>query len=1042
VNIFKFILFFTAFCISTTKLISKEKNTPPVYLYKDGLVYICDEKGDRIPDYSFAGFMAGEKEIPNIPIKMVIPSQKEEATLLIQSAINYVSKLKPDNNGFRGAILLEKGTYHISGSLHFSVSGVVLRGSGMSNDGTILIAKGKHRETLIQIKGKNNRESGKLIKIEEEYVPVNTMKFKLPRDCNLKSGDKIIIQRHTNQKWINELGMDYYGGETDWLKWKPGERDVFWDRTIIKVENDSIYIDAPITCSIDTNWGGGSIIPYEWTGRISNIGIENLKCISEYDTTNQKDENHRWMAITVDNAQDVWVRQVTFEHFAGSAVMVNASSKKITVQDCKSLNPVSEIGGFRRYAFYTEGQQTLFQRCYSEYAYHDFAIGFCAAGPNAFVQCESYLSHGFSGAIDSWSCGTLFDIVRINGNKLCFSNRESDYSGAGWCAANSMFWQCSAAKIECYKPPYSQNWAFGTWGQFSGKGYWHECNSFVKPRSLYYAQLKDRIGDQVEKRAYLYPILPNALGNPTIEEAAKLAIDAKYPPTTINSWIDKVTELDKIPIQYPKNIITTEDIQIQISEKAIDTNYLKIENGWITYKNSIVTGKKLKVQWWRGDPRTYELPKTKPHITRFVPGKYGTGLTDDLNEARDIMVQNNAKVLEHNYGLWYDRRRDDHERVRRIDGEVWAPFYELPFSRSGKGIAWDGLSKYDLTSYNYWYWKRLNTFADLADKKGIVMLHHNYFQHNILEAGAHYADFPWRTANNINNTPFPEPVPYANDKRIYIAEQFYDISNPEYKKLHTQYIRKCLDNFKDNTNVVQLISAEYTGPLHFVEFWIDVIMEWEKETGKNATVGLSTTKDVQDAILSDPIRSKVIDLIDIRYWSYRSDGTLYAQPSGNLAPRQYARIVKSGKRSFDQIYRSVQEYKEKYPDKVIIYSEKNNHNFPWAVFMAGGSLAGIPEIEEPEFLISAARMKPRVIYGISSKQWTLSDEERNFIIYTTAKNNIQIDFNNFNGLTKLTWINPKNGKTIIQDEVNINEKPNLKNSYDHPVILWIRKNHK
>ena len=43
----------------------------------------------------------------------------------------------------------------------------------------------------------------------------------------------------------------------------------------------------------------------------------------------------------------------------------------------------------RRTTFYTLGQQTLFQRCYSEQGIHDFAAGYGAAGPNAFVQCEA-----------------------------------------------------------------------------------------------------------------------------------------------------------------------------------------------------------------------------------------------------------------------------------------------------------------------------------------------------------------------------------------------------------------------------------------------------------------------------------------------------------------------------------------------------------------------------------------------------------------------------------------------------------------------------
>ena len=108
------------------------------------------------------------------------------------------------------------------------------------------------------------------------------------------------------------------------------------------------------------------------------------------------------------------------------------------------------------------------------------------------------------------------------------------------------------------------------------------------------------------------------------------------------------------------------------------------------------------------------LVTAKPHITRFVPGRAGNGLTDDLNQVTDDMKAKHIIAMEHNYGLWYDLRRDDHERIRRMDGEVWPPFYELPFARSGKDLAWDELSKYDLTKYNLFYWSRLKQFADYA----------------------------------------------------------------------------------------------------------------------------------------------------------------------------------------------------------------------------------------------------------------------------------------------------------------------------------------
>ena len=180
------------------------------------------------------------------------------------------------------------------------------------------------------------------------------------------------------------MGTDIFGGGISSLGWKPGDRDLFFDRTITKIEGNTITIDAPLTTALDSNYGGGSISFYQWKGRINHCGIENFHLISTFDKSNLKDEDHRWNAINIENAEDAWVRQISCEHFAGSAVSLLETSKRITVQDCLSLDPVSEIGGQRRYSFLTNGQQTLFQRCYAENGYHDFATGYCAPGPKCF----------------------------------------------------------------------------------------------------------------------------------------------------------------------------------------------------------------------------------------------------------------------------------------------------------------------------------------------------------------------------------------------------------------------------------------------------------------------------------------------------------------------------------------------------------------------------------------------------------------------------------------------------------------------------------
>ena len=1025
-------LFFCSLSAFNTMAQGKQqKALLPISQVKGHLVYAPDSQGNRVPDFSYCGYKASEEIIPDVEVKVVVPVVNGDATTRIQSAVDYVAGLPLDKHGFRGTVLLEKGNYTINGQIKISASGIVLRGNGM-NGGTTLTASGNDRQTLIRITGINDKKTSPEEKISDLYVPVNSVTLNINNN-GLEVGDKVVVHRPSTMNWIKILGAETFGGDISALGWKPGERDIYWDRTVTAVKGNSVTIDVPITTALDTTYGGASVAVYKWPGIIRNIGIENLSCVSTYNEANPKDEAHRWMAITMENVEDAWVRQLRFEHFAGSAVDILETAKRVTVEDCESLSPVSEIGGERRYTYFTTGQQTLIQRCYAENGWHDFAVGFCAPGPNAFVQCQSVQPHSFSGTIDSWASGVLFDIVNVDGNALRFGNRGQDGQGAGWSAANSVFWQCTAARVDCYKPPTANNWAFATWAQFSGDGYWGESNATIQPRSLYYAQLADRLGKNVSDRAQLLFVETNASSSPSAEVAAELIAASVKPAITLREWIDDAHKRQPLSVNS-NGARSVDEIGLKKAFAIKQADPLHIQNGWLLRGKEVVTGSRQEVQWWNGGVMPTDLPKMKIHITRFVPGRTGTGLTDDLDEMTDHMKAIHMVAIEHNYALWYERRRDDHERIRRMDGDVWPPFYELPFARTGISSGWDGMSKYDLTKYNIWYWSRLKQFANLADQKGLVLVHQNYFQHNIIEAGAHYVDFPWRPVNNINNTGFPEPVPFAGDKRVFMAEQFYDENNAVRRPIHEAYIRQCLDNFKDNNGVIQLIGAEFTGPRHFVAFWLDVINNWEKGTGHKELIGLSTTKDVQDSILSDQARSAVVDVIDIRQWYYESDGKTYEPKGGqNLAPRQHERLLKPKVSSFEQVYRAVKEYRLKYPDKAVMYSREGYEQFGWAAFMGGGSMANIPVVSEG-FLTDASSMQP--VEKTQNGEYVLSGKTGTIIYSTTT---FSLDLLNSPGSAKVTWINARDGKEMKTEVVEGGKKVVLNNPAKGAAILWLHK---
>ncbi|MBO9611716.1 MAG: pectate lyase [Dyadobacter sp.] len=1034
----------------------KPKKPSPVALAEDGrLAYASDSLGNRIVDFSYAGYMAGAQAIPDAPIRVTVPAREGDATARIQAAIDYVGSLPLDANGLRGAVLLGAGTHRVLSGIVIKKSGVVIRGAGMGNGGTVLLGDGRTRETVIRVLGENNVVLKPKLRIADAYVPVNGMRLEVENAGSLKVGDRVRIVRPSTAEWIKMLKMQEFGGETGWLGWKPGQRDITWDRIITALSGNSITVDAPVSTALDAKFGGGFVVPYRWDGRISHVGIENLRIESTFDPQNLKDENHRWMGITFENVENAWVRQMTFRHLAGSAVAVYESASKVTVEDCKSLEPVSEIAGQRRNTFFTQGGQTLFLRCYAENGLHDFATGYVAPGPNAFVQCESHLPNGFSGAIDSWASGVLFDIVNVDGNALLFQNRGQDGQGAGWTAANSVFWQCSASRIENFAPPGAQNFAFGAWAAFAGDGFWENVNEHIQPRSLYFAQLAERLGDQILAKSFLVPNETEASSSPSLAQAAELVEGSHQPSILLADWIDQAAQRNPIPVAVAAEVSSVvsfvksiDEIGFNPTKNTATLPALTIRNGRLVRGNELVTGARHEVPWWRGSIRPHDVSAAKPHITRYVPGRVGKGFTDDLQEMTDSLQKQHITVVDHNYGLWYDRRRDDHERIRRIDGETWPPFYEQPFARSGKDAAWDDLSKYDLLHYNEWYWNRLRDFVSLADQKGLILYHQNYFQHNILEAGAHYADFPWRTANNVNQTGFPEPPPYAGDKRIFIADQFYDISNPERKALHRAYIRQCLDNFADQSGVVQFISAEYTGPLHFVQFWLDVIGEWERERGKNALVGLSTTKDVQDAILGDAKYAALVDIIDIRYWHRRENGTDYAPEGGrNLAPRQHARIQKTGKVSFGSVYSAVLEYKKKYPEKAVLYNANGAGQNAWAVFLAGGSVSAVPPLPKG-FLEAASAMEPVEMKGQSegkgqpqdSRIYALTKAGEGLIIYREGNAALQADLTQFNGSYQMQRINARTGAVLGKSEkIKGGKLVPLSSQEAGPVIYWFSK---
>ena len=577
-KLISFLIFFFIFqsCSNEVKDKTKSKNELDyISLSKTGnLVYHEDEKGNKIPDFSYVGYHSGEKPIPEIPTLITLDALSKDNTKNIQTAIDKLGQLTKDKNGFRGAILLKKGIYRVSGAISINKSGIVLKGEGNTNNGTILVATGyddiKFRRTLISIgpssysfsgrhKYAEETESGIIIdyksgtNIIDEYVPIGAKSFKVSSSSNYNIGDKIIVFRPSTKQWISYIGCDNLKAKWDpiknirWVKegknkglyyfrsegttseykilknknesweefknrlpfssdgkklnitrqWQPGAYDFYFERKIVNIVANKIFIDVPIVHPIEKKFGGGKIYHFSNPGRVTEVGIENLRLISEFSKPTKENpygdpekihmaELHAWNGIHIKpNSENIWIKNIIGNYFGWS--LVSASGKKATIQDCINLGHASKITGGRRYSFMIDGQLNLVQRCATNAGRHEFVTQQKTAGPNVFVDCIGYNSKSLSGPHHRYSVGTLFDNVKSE-KPMESRFRGSSGTGHGWAGTQTCFYNCKAPKFIVESPPGGISWVISSVDN---------QDSLLNPVSLYYKQVQERLGNDV-----------------------------------------------------------------------------------------------------------------------------------------------------------------------------------------------------------------------------------------------------------------------------------------------------------------------------------------------------------------------------------------------------------------------------------------------------------------------------------------------------------------------------------------------------------------
>jgi hypothetical protein len=469
------------------------------------LEYTTTAKGDRIMDFSHAGYMGGGVAIPTMPVKIEVALSGGDDTAAIQAAIGQVSAM-PLVQGFRGAVLLKPGTFHCSKAITISQDGVVLRGSGSGKEGTLIEMTGEPHTAFI-IEGPDlsfpKETPANTFPIADAYVPAGALRFSVKDAKGLAAGDTLRIRWARTAKWIHFMGMDALVRNGKPQTWMKDDSALTIHRSIRSIEGNRLTLDVPLTDTIDAQFldQPAVVIKTPSVKRLSQCGIESLQIVSPpHKGTLTAGKNIS--VVLKDGCEDCWVRDIVMRETLNN-VQVWGGSRRITITGAHSFhNSTVEKGAGYPADISIRGSQVLVDRCTS----HGLG-GFYVATLNAAAMLNVVLNCTFEGTGSiqphmHWSTGLLIDSCHIPDGRIDLINRHTSGSGHGWAIGWGIAWNCTVKYLQVQIPPGALNLAIGCKGEphktFSQEAF-YSPNQPVTPASLYLAQLRERLGDAAVK---------------------------------------------------------------------------------------------------------------------------------------------------------------------------------------------------------------------------------------------------------------------------------------------------------------------------------------------------------------------------------------------------------------------------------------------------------------------------------------------------------------------------------------------------------------
>ena len=452
----------------------------------------------RLPDFSYAGYHAGEEPIPNIAVvknvKIDFGAKGDGSTDDTQAFKNAIAGT--DN----GALLIPAGTYKISDRLVVNKNNIVFRGEGMDKT-TIHFTKNlteavgsgpwQYGQGGMLWVGKTN-DIGGAPAVGDELTKVTaavsrgSKNITVADGSNLKAG-MFIVLHFKNSSFDKHLHNDQTNPGS--CAWQPHPLD--YVVKIDKVSGNTVTLYQPLRFDLRSGW----LPPVKSYDPVTEVGIENLHITFNSNSYpgHLKEKGHN--PLTFRGSLNCWFRNIKISNHDNGPVFERAT-KHVTGDTyiCTGRK------GHHGFSFDVSSMDCLLENFDMQSGYiHDITVNHHANGN--VIRNGKGKNINFDHHRDA-PFENLFSNVHIGSGTRMYTS-----SGAGCAgphsAARETFWNIKSSGWSAAPTP---NWGYiqcnvigaNTTNKTEDRE-WYEQVTNIQPPELYEAQLERRLGNQVDR---------------------------------------------------------------------------------------------------------------------------------------------------------------------------------------------------------------------------------------------------------------------------------------------------------------------------------------------------------------------------------------------------------------------------------------------------------------------------------------------------------------------------------------------------------------